>query len=894
MGSLLIFSIFSIVLWSNQVKSFQPFLEDKFPGHDEITLTALNEMEFCSKPNDYVEKIRKANRNVDLAYSASSAAHCDDEKLTECSTRVVNIANEVIPIIKEIDRFFDNMVDIAKNFPNYTISMKVERLKFFKKLKDKITERYDNLADRLGSALHTIQDFYAHSNFVEKELAGMAPQLQIFDNVITWQNSQGRFCPQNSSILDERVEGFTSGYRRQTTPSGKCIHGTGSLGIHKDTPAKKGYFRAVNKATKASIEFLLSILKKLPSSKQKSLYIGCRSFPSLQEIETFGAAIDVTGSMAEAINGVKSWINKFVLSGEVSFGKFIMVLFNDPAVNEPQTYFDANQFLAAVNSIKVDGGGDCPEMMYTGIEKLAAAIDTGSSIYVFSDADAKDLTIKREIVQNLVKEKNLKLNFILTGQCAPGTRRRRRSVSNSAAKTPTRVDAEKLAALNGGIVVDSSPKEVGTSLEIARRVQMVPRNIVKIGAFPGTCSNVTFSILEKGSNISVVLTHSLTSILSGNDRCLVYTPDDKQLESATYIQTLKTTMISLDNVSQIGEWRMRFCYKAEYQISSDENIQVSLNMLHYIDGMFDTILMPIDGSPLVNRTYRFNLQIESPTVSPKLINKTLQLSLVNTNGEKIDTRHFIYQMANSTTPGTRSFSGHIEIPNDPFYVLISGDTTDRLKLHRYSSKVTPDQIQITPHHSIVQFQSSAANISPIVLNFSIDSQASLKYDLSLLSAVSKGASFIESVRLLNSSTLSLQSNSSVNISVEVVPQRKTFCSQNDTETENTEIFVSASSPILSISNNVLLKIPCIGNVTLPRGCIYTEKTGKCGRDRLQTFQITIIQESESGGVPCPSKLSGLRSCELNSSPSIYVNGLTQTFVVQLFLMTMMSLSVTMI
>jgi hypothetical protein len=849
------------------VLSFKPVLEDKFPGHDEITVETLYDHQFCSKTNDYISKIRKANRDVDLGSGGSPEAHCANEKLLECSTRVINLANGIIPFMDQIEQSYNAMMKIADKFGNLTGPQRIETLQQFKEVKNTILDQYNTLAERVGTALHTVQDFYSHSNFVEKDAAGERQKLITFDTVIPSPDISARYCPQDSSVIDPRVNGYTSGYEGKDAPTGKCIHGSETTGINKNTPNKKNYNRAVRKASSASVEFIQNILKKLPSDLQKDLFRGCITIPTLANAETFGAAIDVTGSMGTAINEVKAWINKFILSGEVLFGKYVMVLFNDPEVDEAKIYYDAREFLTAVNAISVNGGGDCPEMMYTGIEKLAKVIDKDSSLYVFSDADAKDLNTKREIVHQLVKENNLKLNFILTGSCGSPSGRRRRSLTGLEGKTSTRIDADILAETSGGVVVDSKPEEVSTSLEIARRVQTIKTTTIKSGSIPNTCTNVTFSILQKGSNVSIVLRHSLSTILSPADRCAIYGPSGSRIEPTSYMQTLRTSMITLKKIAEIGDWTMTFCYSADYQISSDENIKVTIEILDYVNGNHEKILFPIESNPLVDKTYRFTLQVESSDFVDHLVNDTLQLSMVDKDGRNITSVYFEYKLVNTSIAGTRAFSGHIQIPQQTFYLAITGKTKDGVVLQRYSSKITPDWIQVIPEFLVVEVEKSREENSPVILQFSLDSKASSSYDLTLLPGVSKGSSFIQTVRLLNSSALSLQSNTTVNVFVEVVAHNKTFCSQNDVDTENTEIFLSASSPILTVSSNVIMKLPCIANVTLPKGCIYTEKLGECGRDKLQPFEITIVQHAEAGGVPCPEPLTGKKACESATPPS---------------------------
>lgn len=69
-----------------------------------------------------------------------------------------------------------------------------------------------------------------------------------------------------------------------------------------------------------------------------------------------------------------------------------------------------------LHTIKIHGGGDCPEMAISG---LKIALDLGlpnSLAYVFSDATAKDFRYFNEAL-DLLQKKQITVNFLLTGDC---------------------------------------------------------------------------------------------------------------------------------------------------------------------------------------------------------------------------------------------------------------------------------------------------------------------------------------------------------------------------------------------------------------------------------------------------------------------------------------------
>lgn len=60
------------------------------------------------------------------------------------------------------------------------------------------------------------------------------------------------------------------------------------------------------------------------------------------------------------------------------------------AINHRVTTKNLGAFKNALDAIDVHGGGDCPEMCMTGIEKALIESRPRSLLYIFTDASAKD------------------------------------------------------------------------------------------------------------------------------------------------------------------------------------------------------------------------------------------------------------------------------------------------------------------------------------------------------------------------------------------------------------------------------------------------------------------------------------------------------------------------
>ena len=121
-----------------------------------------------------------------------------------------------------------------------------------------------------------------------------------------------------------------------------------------------------------------------------------------------------------------------------------------------------DEVIEAVNSLKTNRGGDCPELGMTGLYKALLQSLHDSVIYYFSDADAKDVNLA-PVVLILAKQKRVKLNFILTGQCS--FNRKRRSTGDSP-QLGSQALYTSLAAVTGGQVLKIQKSKVRVFVDI--------------------------------------------------------------------------------------------------------------------------------------------------------------------------------------------------------------------------------------------------------------------------------------------------------------------------------------------------------------------------------------------------------------------------------------------
>ena len=155
---------------------------------------------------------------------------------------------------------------------------------------------------------------------------------------------------------------------------------------------------------------------------------------------------------------------------------FTTLLFPFIEVGPVTVTSDANTVIDAVNNLTASGGGDCPELGMTGVYQALLHCPPETIIYYFSDADVKDEHREREVM-SLAKEKKVKINLILSGECG---RRRKRDAQQSdqllnfieSGRHRTRRNAQSqalyqaIAAQTGGQVLETTKDRVAQVVEV--------------------------------------------------------------------------------------------------------------------------------------------------------------------------------------------------------------------------------------------------------------------------------------------------------------------------------------------------------------------------------------------------------------------------------------------
>ena len=275
------YATFATVFLASTAFAFKP----NATGHLGITRDAVTStsrtiggktLKFSSKA---LTQINEANKDTDcLRCQANASFHFDDEAFPAGTNRLLILKDRIIR---------------ALTLP----------------CPDGVSARRD-----LGSALHSIQDFYAHSTWVD--LGNSSIQNALGRSMLGSLPLSTATCPGPRGVLGGAgTSSLTSGYFQIPLcepPAGKCIHGIPFEcpdGLNKDDPSRPGFTPARSLALEASKDFINQVLD------DSRLVGNARALKALMDIGgTLAMVIDDTGSMGPILDEVKSSAANIVTS----------------------------------------------------------------------------------------------------------------------------------------------------------------------------------------------------------------------------------------------------------------------------------------------------------------------------------------------------------------------------------------------------------------------------------------------------------------------------------------------------------------------------------------------------------------------------------------------------
>jgi von Willebrand factor A domain-containing protein 7 len=285
--------------------------------------------------------------------------------------------------------------------------------------------------EQLGEALHTIQDFYAHSNWTNNNSV-VNPDLGVVghliggtlglldpaevDGVLTPLLTSGYYHDEDSIPMllptghKDRHGGptdfalpasvFGDGLNRDSTSSVLSPQ----FALHQDAA------RLAGDATKKFIREIADLI----SAEQLDLLLG--------KGPTLAIVIDTTNSMGSIIAGVRSAATQLVderVGTDEEPSQYVLGQINDPVTPPPVVTANPVDFESAIAALTTSPPGlDCPELAMEGMLAALGPADPHGQLFVWTDASAKD-TFLSGTVSALARSKNIQVTFMLFGSCSP-------------------------------------------------------------------------------------------------------------------------------------------------------------------------------------------------------------------------------------------------------------------------------------------------------------------------------------------------------------------------------------------------------------------------------------------------------------------------------------------
>ncbi|XP_070839250.1 von Willebrand factor A domain-containing protein 7-like [Chaetodon trifascialis] len=550
-------------------------------------------------------------------------------------------------------------------------------------------ENFEVAREILGEILHTLQDFYSHSNWVEMEnklpnsnliKPGTSIGTIAAECRATCRNCDGNDCRNNilEDIQKEKI--LISGYFSflGTKPKGKCSHG-GLLdstrffepkgGISKDTlSSDHGHLHkaAANLAIAATSELLEDVRGAA----------GDRPFLQMMGISRGSSkalcfVIDTTGSMGDdiaAVRNVTSSIINSKVGTEDEPSVYILVPFNDPDFGPLTRTTDPNAFKNAINALTATGGGDAPEMSLSGLRLALTGAPPGSEIFVFTDAAAKDIDLKSSVTA-LIERTRTVVNFMITNVL--GFRRRRQS-GDSQQQQLARVATsgtelyKELAHTSGGQAIEVSKSElpVATSI-ITESSSSSLVTLLQAARSPGKAENFQFAVDASVRKLTIYITgRSVTFTL--------ISPSGVSQESTSTTGSLIAASLSVGNFktlqlkTQVGQWEIKMVSTNPYTLKV-----VGETAIDFLFEFLETSQSPLGGFDVVDNR-------------PKAgVNGSLMVTLTGTDSATVTEVVLVESSGSGQVNGSveaqggGDFLAHFDkIPSEEFVVLVKGQNSD--------------------------------------------------------------------------------------------------------------------------------------------------------------------------------------------------------------------------
>jgi hypothetical protein len=544
----------------------------------------------------------------------------------------------------------------------------------------------------LGQALHTVEDFYAHSTWLQTRHTALNAKLgrEVLDASIDpdLASPAAVVCgADHASWTDAGYSEVTTGFFQVGADDktgtkgicwigpelvsfgGKCRHGDFRAddltalfglgvcpdGISQDRPGRPYYAQAFGLSRTADVDFLDQLLdyggEALPSGARYPAVRGnARATKALLgvRITTLGILMDTTGSMSSIQSQVKTAVGEIVngwLGTENEPGEYLLQPFNDPDYGPVTKTSDHVEFLAKVNALSATGGGDCPELALAALLEAIDKSDPQAAFFLFTDASSKDGYLVDEVIL-AAQQKGIVLKFMLFGSCSP-----------------TDPAFLALAEATGGQVFVLSPSETSKVFGLVR--SEVRSNPVSILSSSGTVAGsrdvavpvdstltaVTFSVSADAAATIEVLRPSGAKVLA--------------TDADASVSVLSTGKIVTVTSPAAGSWRVQLTGSGAYSVAALGNGPLQVQSFQFVTAAGRAghgSYFPIFGQPVAGTAQPAMASLAGPF-------RTASFKLVSATGDTLQEIALAQGVADAPAD---AFVGTITPPSSPFRVAVTG------------------------------------------------------------------------------------------------------------------------------------------------------------------------------------------------------------------------------
>ncbi|XP_014863218.1 PREDICTED: von Willebrand factor A domain-containing protein 7-like isoform X2 [Poecilia mexicana] len=680
-------------------------------------------------------------------------------------------------------------------------------------------ENFKAARETLGRVLHTLQDFYSHSNWVELGYTEpyvnlIRPDLPLENladvNTPTCSDCANRKCPNQilPNILNEKK--LTSGYMgifSSQKPKGKCSHGGESDltstkvprgGISKDerrSDNKEFHDAAVNAAVAASLQLLEDI----------RLAVGNHDFLRMMGIARSSVVcfvIDTTGSMSDDIEAARSIMYKIIDSKKGTQdepSEYILVPFNDPEFGPMIRTTDADKIKREISKLKATGGGDTPEMCLSGLQLALTGAPSSSNIYVFTDATAKDIALKDTIIA-LMRSTKSTVSFFVTARS-----RRRRSLASSSFG-----DYNDLALASGGQAIQVSKSQLPQATDIILDTSTSALVTVLQRAAVAGQETFPFALDESLKNITIYITGTSLTFTLTNPAGVTQTDTEASGKLGTINTVGNLRRIRLYADKQSGTWQINIKSSQPYtlKVTGQSTITFIYDFVEKFAGPHSGYAV-LSGRPRADQPATLMLSVigrKGPTST------TIQeVGLVTMSGPEVVTNGTMTDMGNGEILVTVA-----AVPEGEFVLILKG--TDTLSNSEFQRQST------------TQMSVSKVNIQAAVES-SVEPGETFKLPFSVMTQGEGGIYTISARNDRNfpmsyPNTLSLLSGEYANATLTITPTADTESGTDVTLT------IDAKSSSGVDSNYAVLRLSVVNKITdfIPPKCEVTTVVANCPHD----------------------------------------------------------------